>query len=394
MTLPAVLVLLDLYPLRRLHPGAEPRLLRPVLAEKIPYLGLAAAGAAMAILGRQALSFQPASPGERALDVAFTLWFHLGAQAWPVGLSPLYEWPVQLDPRAPRFLVSVAGVVLVTCGAVVFRRRWPVLPAVWAYHVISLGPVLGWAPLGLQLTADRYGHLASLGWALLVGAGVAAGLAAVDRGAVRRRLAWGLAATVTAWLVWLGLASAHQATVWRDGRALWRHAARTDPGCWRCQEALADWLSTDGQLEAARRAYERAVVVNPGALRVRAKIGHLYEEEGRLEEAERTYRGALGRAPGSVALAVDLARVVRRAGRIAEAVDVVRGALEVATDAEVRAQLPRLGAAPDEPLAVLTRVLAAERLGQPAAAAAGLQRLHHLDPELARRTGLTPRGPR
>ena len=112
------------------------------------------------------------------------------------------------------------------------RRRWPALLAVWAVYALTVAPVSGIVHNGPQLAADRYSYLACLGFAMLLGVGVAA----VGAGLVRASPAMRVALVVAAFL-WLGGLAAvtrEQIAVWRDTDEISRRSLAVDPDCAFC----------------------------------------------------------------------------------------------------------------------------------------------------------------
>src|SRR5438132_1079000 len=178
VNLPVVLLILDVYPLRRLGGAfgwwSEPA--RRVYVEKIPFVLLAAAASAIAVMAQ--LSFHAALsvaqlsvPGRLAIS-AYGLSFYLWKLVVPVNLSPLYELPPTVNPWAPPFLLSYGLALAITAVVLALRRRMPGLPAAWGAYIVVLLPVLGIFQSGPQIAADRYTYLAGLGWAILAGAGL------------------------------------------------------------------------------------------------------------------------------------------------------------------------------------------------------------------------------
>src|SRR2546426_7388097 len=96
VTLPVMLLLLDVYPLRRLElrqwrtPAA-----RALLVEKAPYIGLAVFTAVMAVWAQHAnrylTSLETLSVFERGPLALFSLAFYASKTVLPLRLSPLYE---------------------------------------------------------------------------------------------------------------------------------------------------------------------------------------------------------------------------------------------------------------------------------------------------------------
>ncbi|HEX9445620.1 MAG TPA: hypothetical protein VGA73_15970, partial [Candidatus Binatia bacterium] len=136
MSLPAVLLVLDVYPLRRLE--ADPRqwsggASRKVLGEKAPFVLLAAAAAVLAAVA-QTGAMKPVSEHGlvgRLSQAGYSFAFYLWKTIAPVGLSPLYELPPFFRPGDGIYVLSGLSVVAATIALVVFRRRWPAGLAVW-----------------------------------------------------------------------------------------------------------------------------------------------------------------------------------------------------------------------------------------------------------------------
>src|SRR5213596_817960 len=227
VNLPVVLLILDVYPLRRLGGAigwwSEPA--RRVYVEKIPFVLLAAAASAIAVMAQSsvhaALSLaQLSMPGRLAVSV-YGLSFYLWKTVAPVNLSPLYELPPAVNPWAPPFLLSYGVVLAITAIVLALRRRVPGLPAAWFAYVVILLPVLGIFQSGPQIAADRYTYLAGLGWALLTGAALLS---------VSRRLPFLSTGLAFFLLLGLGPLTWNQVHVWHDSEKLWSHAVAIDPG--------------------------------------------------------------------------------------------------------------------------------------------------------------------
>ncbi|HSE95977.1 MAG TPA: tetratricopeptide repeat protein [Methylomirabilota bacterium] len=372
MSLPAVLVLLDLYPLRRLP--ANPRrwlapAVRPLWREKLPYLAIGVAAGAIAYTARSA-NIRMLAPDAWLAKVVYTLWLPVQKTLIPVGLSPLYELPLRLDPREPRFLVAALGILGVTALALALARAWPAGLAVWVYQGLVLAPVASFTHAGVQLTADRYTYLATLGSALLVGAGggmvVRAGRAA---GAVRRQAHLGLA-LLAAWLIGLGVLTWHQTRIWRDTGTLWSHALTITPDCAICLNNLGTWHLNRGDARSALPRLSALAAVRPTTPMVFGRLGHAYYQLGHLPEAIAAYRAELARLPEAVPLRLWLANALLQSHRPAEAVAQYRQVID---------------AWPREPNARAGLAQAHLLLGESGQAREQYDVLRTLDPELAAR---------
>ena len=230
MPLPVALLILDVYPLRRLVREGWRRL----LVEKLPYLVLSLIGSAVAIIavknGATFTDYGQYGPSARVAMTGYGIVFYPWKWLWPTGLSPLYELPARIEPLSWRFLLPWIVIALVTGLLVGVRRQWPAGLAAWTYSAIMVLPVIGPLHSGNQLAHDRYSYLSGLGFAVLAGAGLAWVLRAAARGILRPVIAQlGLAGAA---LILLGLASATwvQASAWRDSESLWNWAVEAVSG--------------------------------------------------------------------------------------------------------------------------------------------------------------------
>ncbi|OGK88656.1 MAG: hypothetical protein A2X52_20360, partial [Candidatus Rokubacteria bacterium GWC2_70_16] len=267
LTLPIVLLVLDVYPLRRLG-GArgwrEPR----VWMEKLPFLILAAAAALVAFHALAPLGNTPSlrelPVGFRALIGIYGLAFYVLKTLLPFDLSPLYQLPVGVTWL--HFGLVIGGIVL----AAALRRRWPALTAAWGLYVVMLLPVLRLVQGGPQVVADRYSYLACLGFTLLAG------------GAAARRWAGArvLRAVLAVWIAALGALTWQQASVWHDSVTLWSHAVAVNPESRAAHANLARAHAAEGRIAAAAAHYEETLRLSVHQAPYHVIIGELYERGG------------------------------------------------------------------------------------------------------------------
>lgn len=230
IVLPALLLLLDVWPLRRvgLWPRPDLRRAAALVGEKAPLLLLAllftrlAAWAQAAQRGSMAV-WREHDWLERGIQALYGLSFYPWKTLWPVPLAPLYPLPQEISLLEPRFLVGALVSLGITGALLALARRFPAGLACWAAYALIAAPVLGWNQSGPQLVADRYSYLATLPLALLAGGGL---LAALERGGARARIALAIAAAAALTLLPLSWRQSH---VWRSSESLWTHADRHGP---------------------------------------------------------------------------------------------------------------------------------------------------------------------
>jgi hypothetical protein len=295
MTLPLVLLLLDVYPLRRPLRG------RRVWLEKLLFGVPACAVAVVALwaVGRREFGRSSAfGIVDRLFMAAHSFGFYLWKTMVPANLSPIYEVPITLDVLELRFVLSAVAVVVLTTAAIAMRRWAPWALAGWAYHVLTILPVSGLTHAGLQLAYDRYTYLPGLAWALLGGGAVTALLHGWRHARVRAPFALPLClAAVVTLMGWTQLTWRHIGA-WHDSHALWTRALLLDPDtCAVCHHGLGLVEKDLGRYAIAEQEVRTALAIRPTYAQARLTLINVLQRQGRhddalavLADAERIYR--------------------------------------------------------------------------------------------------------
>ncbi|HEY9228349.1 MAG TPA: tetratricopeptide repeat protein, partial [Gemmatimonadaceae bacterium] len=282
VTLPAVLLILDIYPLRRLggNRGWWNRETRHVYLEKIPFAILAAGSA---LLAPHALGHVPQLAVAKKIAVSsFSFAFYLWKTVIPRSLSPLYEMPAIVNPTEPRYLVGYVVVILAAVVAVAARRRWPIVTAGLAAYTVTALPVLGVVQNGPQIAADRYAYLPGVALGILGAAGL---LWLADRTARSTAMAIGGAVlAVFSALTW------RQIHVWRDTATLWGHAIALDGRSPVARENAGLQYFRSGDLDGAIREFQRTVELKPASPTAHVNWGVALARQGHLDSAISHYQ--------------------------------------------------------------------------------------------------------
>ena len=316
MTLPVVLLLLDVYPLRRSLRSR--RLWLEKLLFGVP--GLVTAVVAAVVVGpRQFHGFGEYGVLDRLAMACHSFAFYLWKTIVPTSLSAIYEVPDRIDLLEPRFLGSIVAVVLLTTAVLAGRRHAPWMAAGWAYHVLTILPVSGLTHAGFQLAFDRYTYLPGLAPALLGGAAVAAFLRGWGRSRVRAPLA--VILCVAGLLMLLGWAqlTRRQIGIWHDSDALWRSALLLDPSCAVCHHGLAIAERDAGRYTIAEGELRSAIALRPRYTQAHLSLADVLQRMGRHDEALAVLGDAERAHPDDAELLAELAtvraRLLERAGR-------------------------------------------------------------------------------
>ncbi len=370
--LPAVLLLLDVFPLRRLTPGKAPA--PGVLAEKVPYFVFGAATAVMAVYAhastRSLEALSSFGLGARGAQAVAGLGFYLSKTLVPVRLCALYP----RDPGLGLFSGSVIAGAAVAAGCALALRLFVPEPrarlALTGSYVALILPVLGFLQNGPQAVALRYSYLSCMGWAVLFGAAAVRALAAARRGSPAGR-----AAVVGLALCLAVCAAALQGQLrqWRDDASLWsavlalypsspdanvnmaeallragdaagaeacaRRAAQAAPGERNPALMLAASLRRQGRLAPARDALAGAVAASPDWPEGQSMLGAILSELGADDEALPHLERAAALEPASALAQANAGTALARRGRFEEAAASFAAAARLAPDVPAYAQL-------------------------------------------------------
>ena len=317
VTTPFVLLLLDLWPLRRWRGAGGPHGAWRLVAEKLPLLALALAAAATAVWSQRAFGavrgLDALPLGERLANAVLAPGVYLAQTVWPARLACFYPHPAVVGADvAGATLASGAALLVLTGLALAAARRVPAVLAGWLAFLGMLVPVLGLVQIGNQGWADRYTYLPSIGLAvaLVFGAGE------LVRGRPAAARAAGAAAVVAlalcAALTW------RQIGTWRDGRTLFAHAASVVPRNYLAHANLGLVLAREGRVEEAVEQLEAALAIRPGHAEAGNNLGSLLLARGApgdlgraLEVLERAVRAR----PGYAEALFNLGLALERAGR-------------------------------------------------------------------------------
>ena len=281
VTLPALLLLLDVWPLGRLRVARPIDLRRAgaLVLEKLPLFALAGAASAMTVLA-QGTAISLASHftlGQRLGNALVSLARYLGATILPTGLSISYAhpgtWPATALLGAGLLL---AGITLLALRALPTR---PWLAVGWLWYVGMLVPVIGVIQVGEQAMADRYTYLPSIGLFAIAAWGIPELLPRF------RFRSHALALGALAVLAAFGVQTRAQVQYWRNSNALWQRAHAVDPLDPLALEVLGVLAEEQNRHAEALDLYRRALEIDPRRQNSQYNLGNLLLWYGRSAEA-------------------------------------------------------------------------------------------------------------
>ena len=289
VVLPPILLLLDWYPLGRFDAAAKKTgpgrwtAVRAALLEKIPFFGLAAVFAGLAVhaqaVTRAAYSLEVYPLPPRLAQTCYGLCFYAAKSIVPLRLSPIYELQIPANPLEGRYVMSAAAVLILLLGLgwlpVRGGPRWPIVAA--ATYALFIVPVAGLVQSGKQEVADRYSYLPGMLLAMLAAAGALRIATAAGAGRVARS-GVGISAVIVA-LSLAGL-TVRQCSAWRDSETLWAQAIRAQPDSSIAHCELGTLLVHRKAYAEAMPLLYQAVELWPGNAQAHRLIWRAWAESG------------------------------------------------------------------------------------------------------------------
>ncbi|MGC2109375.1 MAG: hypothetical protein WA655_07645 [Candidatus Korobacteraceae bacterium] len=300
ITLPAVLLLWDYWPLRRMFASypeaagiedraspAPPRKLSWLLLEKAPLMVICL-GSALATVKAQHVGH----PQYWAYTFSIRIENAIVAYAkyvknffWPSKLAILYPHggsllPAWLVLAASLFLLGVT--VLVLLG-----RRYRYLPVGWFWFLGTMVPTIGIIQVGRQALADRYAYQSFLGLFIIVCWGLA------DWVRKKHSPAAVLPTVSVLVLAALTVATYRQIGYWTDNLAMWSHALDVTRNNWVAEDMVAGILASKGHTEQAVAHYRAALVILPNDPGANLAVAIYEHQHGNVQDALAHYKVAL-----------------------------------------------------------------------------------------------------
>lgn len=321
VTLPAVLLALDFWPLRRANSLSWTSL----IVEKIPFAAMSAAIAVVTILMQQSegafrlqLSF-----GARAGNAVVSLVRYGYKLVWPFDLAIVYPhpgwWP------AWKIAGATVAVLLVTVLAWRQRHRRPWLAVGWIWYLALLVPSIGLLQVGPQAMADRYTYLATTGPVLAL-------LVTLQEWATAPRTRYALGALGAAAVAGLAARTWDQEGLWRDPVDLYQHALAVTERNDIAHDYLGYTFLMHGRTEEAVREAQLAIDLAPRTAVPHYTLGVAYRQQNRVDDAIRELRTALAIDPNDADTAYRLGALLVATHQMEEATRVLRVALKAQPD--------------------------------------------------------------
>ncbi len=268
VTLPFVLLLLDIWPFHR----------KNAIREKIPFFALSAIASLVTYQVQhqsgavESLAAHPLS--ERVANAIVSYGVYLANTIWPVNLAVFYPYPQSI----PTWQLILSAAVLLAITVVALRK--PYLTVGWLWYLGTLVPVIGLVQVGAQARADRYTYIPMVGLAIM--------------------LAWAIPKPATLAIApILAILTFHQLTYWQSSETLFRHALEVTTRNDIAEHNLGSALLTAGRLQEATTHLQAALAINPNSAKAHTDLGSALAQQNRFPEAIAEFQTAIKLLPDS-----------------------------------------------------------------------------------------------
>lgn len=321
VTLPWVLLLLDVWPLQRWQRFSQ---LPALLREKIPLFVLSLLSCVATILAQRG-AIQPVEYFhllQQSANALLAYAAYLRMWVWPADLAVLYPFQNFGDGR-PVWPLILALLLLsgLSTAVWILRRRQPFLIVGWLWYLGMLVPVIGIVQVGFHAYADRYTYLP------LVGPAIALTWLVAEATLHWRHRTVVLSALAALLLGLLSLAASRQLSHWENSQTLWTHTLDCTRNNAVAHNNLGNALIHQGRVADALQHFVEAVRISPRYAEARNNLGNTLLLEKRVPEALEQFFEAIRINPRYAEAHYNIAVILFKSGQTGDALAHYREAL-------------------------------------------------------------------
>lgn len=330
VTLPAVLMILDWYPLRRISQTKPPLTL---LYEKVPLFALSAAISIITIVAQKTAgglkSLENATISIRTAVAFRSLAEYLWNLFLPIKLLPFYPYPKDAALVKPVYLASAVIVIAITVMVVLLAKKQKIWLVVWSCFVISVLPVLGFFQAGWQAKADRFVYLPSLCLFLSVGIGCASAWEGISNLKSHKQFFRTISAILICGVCLLMLLlTTRQISIWKSTTSLWDYNLKEITAIYpEAYYLRGGAFRDDKQYDKAIEDFTKAISLDPTYAMAYIERAGVYLEKREYGQAIEDARRGISLNPDFVEAHVTLGNVFFITGDSNSAIDEYNAAI-------------------------------------------------------------------
>jgi tetratricopeptide (TPR) repeat protein len=341
VTLPFVLLLLDYWPLDRLHTRNVSTVDRklpisadtkkgkrvfPLIAEKIPLIALSAATVSITYLSSLhkgiIIAHETVPMSLRFENAVVSYAKYLVKMAWPSDLAVFYPFPEAIPFSQ---LASAAALLLCITGFVIWKiRSAPYLAVGWLWYLGTLVPVIGFMQHGLWPgLADRFSYIPLIGLFIMLAWGLGD---LFPRQRLSKIIPYTLLVGVFlsfSILAWI------QVRYWKNSKSLFEHALNVTKRNHLAHYNLGAVFHKQGNIEEALLQYSKALDIMPDNAQFQVSYGSALLAQESIEEAIVHFSEALRMVPDYAEAHLNMGAALSKKGKTEEALSHYREAIAI-----------------------------------------------------------------
>ena len=336
VTLPFVLLLLDVWPLQRAAAGKwRVTDLKRIGLEKWPFFALAIIFSVVTFLVQRNESATPPlselGAGLRLENVIVSYWRYLGWMFWPNKLAVYYAFPYDNHFYLglwPGWVIAGSALLLAGVSALCVKQlsNRPYLAVGWFWYLGMMVPVIGLVQVGGQGMADRYTYLP------LIGPVISLIWLVAEQWGKKPFFKIG-AITFAAVILAASIGQTRQQLqFWKNSDTLFQHTVEVTGENPHAEYLLGLSLEQEGRIDEAVVHYRNAITSQPRVKDAFCSLGRIFAQQGKWKESEYTFSTLLADAPNNFNAHLGLATALPHLGRNAEATIHLKLAVENCPD--------------------------------------------------------------
>lgn len=338
VTLPFVLLLLDLWPLGRFR-FEHNRLSQSsgktcfdfkgasrLIVEKIPFFILVVISCSLTFFAQKGggalVPLASLSLKTRIANALISYVSYVFKAIWPGNLAVYYPYPADTFP-VWQICGAALLIVSVFCGAICLLRQYRYVAVGLFWYFGTLIPVIGLVQVSDQAMADRYTYIPLTGLFIIVAWGVSDLLVKWHY----QKIFLGVSAVII--LSALTVCTFFQASHWRNTITLFKNAVKVTENNYKALNNLGAALIDKGKPDEALLYFAEALRINPQKTDARNNLANVLSAQGKLDEAVSHYKEAIRINPEHADAHYNLANVLSAQRKLDEAVLHYKEAIEI-----------------------------------------------------------------
>jgi protein O-mannosyl-transferase len=334
VTLPLTLLLLDVWPLRRITfvPESSVHWLSPLgklCLEKWPLFIMAILSSILTFMAQRSggavTQLQILPLWVRLSNAAISYCRYVRIAFWPHPLTAFYYHETTNISVAAAVLATIA-LLLVTAVCWHFRREKPYCFIGWLWFLVTLTPVIGIVQVGQQAMAERYTYIPLIGIFIAVVWLIGDAVQKFPQFKIATQL------LATAVIAACAIQTHAQVIIWKDTATLFSHVIEVDPRGEIPNVTLGVAYMRQGRLAEAEELIERSLSYNPYSAQTLLFHGDVLQAQNKLDEAAKEYRKVIALDPNNSMAYDNLGIVLGKQGLPGEALKEFRQSLAINPD--------------------------------------------------------------